>query len=479
MTGSKVFISYSWTSADHKNWVLELATNLRQSGVDAILDKWDLREGHDAYAFMEQMVSDESISKVVIVSDKAYAEKSNAREGGAGTEAQIISSEIYAKQDQNKFAVAVTEISETGTPYVPAYYKSRIHIDFSDPTKFAEKFDQLLRWIADKPIHKKPELGRLPQYITEPEAAVVLATSAAQRRAVAAIKNGETYAYPATKEYMGLFVKEMEKFRLPKDFDQLSDDVLNNLQSFVPYRDEFLEVVRAIAGYTQGDNYGDLIHGFFEQVHRYFSSPEVQGGYREIDFDNFKFLVHELFLHVGAELISARTFSLFNVLLQRPYYFATREQQGNNPIRTYTDFRCYLPLFEFRKQKLKQNRLSLVADMIRDRCGGSGTHFNAIMQVDFLLFLRSDPTGDNSFNQWYPDTLVYSKNYGNGFELFQRSRSVAFFETIRPLLDGASKDDLEKLVENYNANQEALPRGDIGHISPASLMGLKNLCTMP
>jgi len=38
---------------------------LRESGVDVILDKWDLREGHDAYAFMEKMVTDPQIKKVL------------------------------------------------------------------------------------------------------------------------------------------------------------------------------------------------------------------------------------------------------------------------------------------------------------------------------------------------------------------------------------------------------------------------------
>jgi TIR domain len=57
MTAPKLFISYSWSNAEHEQWVVNLATELRDSGVDVILDKWDLKEGHDAIAFMEQMVT--------------------------------------------------------------------------------------------------------------------------------------------------------------------------------------------------------------------------------------------------------------------------------------------------------------------------------------------------------------------------------------------------------------------------------------
>jgi len=60
----KIFISYSWSSAQREQWVLNFATELRDSSVDVILDKWDLKEGNDANAFMEQMVTDPEIKKV-------------------------------------------------------------------------------------------------------------------------------------------------------------------------------------------------------------------------------------------------------------------------------------------------------------------------------------------------------------------------------------------------------------------------------
>ena len=214
MTTTKAFISYSWSSPEHEDWVLRLATDLRESGVDAILDKWDLKEGHEANAFMEMMVADPTIRKVIIVSDRVYVEKSNARTGGAGTEAQIISGEIFAKQDQDKFVAVVVEKDENGKHYLPAYYTSRIFIDFSDESRFSDSFDQLLRWIADKPMHKKPELGKLPTYLSEEEATVMLSTNSASRRAMDALTNSRAHAFPATKEYLELFTSEIEKFRL-------------------------------------------------------------------------------------------------------------------------------------------------------------------------------------------------------------------------------------------------------------------------
>jgi hypothetical protein len=86
----RVFISYSWTSPNHERWVMDLATQLVESGVDVILDKWNLREGNHAYKFMESMVTDSKVTKVIIVSDKRYAEKADNRKGGLGAESQRV-----------------------------------------------------------------------------------------------------------------------------------------------------------------------------------------------------------------------------------------------------------------------------------------------------------------------------------------------------------------------------------------------------
>ena len=100
----KVFLSYSWSSPEHTEWVLELAGRLRDpGGVEVVLDRWHLRPGQDKYNFMEQMVQDETVRKVLMICDRAYTEKADARKGGVGDETQIISSEVYKSVDQKKF----------------------------------------------------------------------------------------------------------------------------------------------------------------------------------------------------------------------------------------------------------------------------------------------------------------------------------------------------------------------------------------
>jgi len=249
MKNPKVFISYSWSNHKHEEWVINLATELRQDGVDIILDKWDLKEGHDAVAFMEKMVTDPEITKVIIVCDRIYAEKADKRKGGVGTETQIVSKEIYDKVQQDKFVVVISEKNESGEPYLPTYYKSRIYIDLSEPDTYEENYKKLLRWIYDEPLYKKPELGKKPDFSSDSQT-VSLGTALYFRRAIDAIQNAKPYAHGALNEYFENFALNLEKFRIKEYEGEFDDAVIKNIETFLPYRNEAIKIIEIIARLT-------------------------------------------------------------------------------------------------------------------------------------------------------------------------------------------------------------------------------------
>ena len=158
MKNPRVFISYSWHPEENKIRVEQLARRLMSDGVDVTLDVWSLKDGQDKYVFMEKMVTDSDINKVLIICNKDYAEKADSRKGGVGTESTIMSDEIYSKADQTKFLPVVFEKDNDGMIYKPHFLKSRIHIDMSSDDCYEMGYDQLLRDIFDKPLIKKPAL---------------------------------------------------------------------------------------------------------------------------------------------------------------------------------------------------------------------------------------------------------------------------------------------------------------------------------
>jgi hypothetical protein len=63
---------------------------------------------------MESMVTDSTVTKVVMICDQKHTTKSNSRSGGAGIEAQIITPELYSKSEQDKFVAVVKERDAEG-----------------------------------------------------------------------------------------------------------------------------------------------------------------------------------------------------------------------------------------------------------------------------------------------------------------------------------------------------------------------------
>src|SRR5258707_9625619 len=96
----KVFISYAWEN-DVKIWVLDLATRLRQDGVEAILDQWALVPGDQLTQFMERAIRESDF--VVFICTPTYKRKSDRRKGGVGYEGGIITGEVFAKNNHRKF----------------------------------------------------------------------------------------------------------------------------------------------------------------------------------------------------------------------------------------------------------------------------------------------------------------------------------------------------------------------------------------
>lgn len=157
MSVPKVFISYSHDTLDHKKWVLDLATRLRSSGIDAIIDQWELSPGDDLPHFMETHLA--SSDRVLMVCTERYVEKANSGSGGVGYEKMIVTSELLSQIDSNK---VIPIIRQEGSNDVPTFLKTKLYIDFSKDDDYEYSFDELVRTIHGSPLFKKPEIGNNP-----------------------------------------------------------------------------------------------------------------------------------------------------------------------------------------------------------------------------------------------------------------------------------------------------------------------------
>lgn len=163
----KVFISYAWGNEDYQDKVLAFATQLMEDGIDVILDKWSLHEGNDTYAFMEKSVTDNTITNVLILLDPNYTKKADGRNGGVGTETQIISSEVYNKVDQEKFIPIVFEKDGRGEVCRPQYLKNLLYFDLSNEEDYYSEYQRLVKSLYGIKVIRKPMLGTKPPWVDE------------------------------------------------------------------------------------------------------------------------------------------------------------------------------------------------------------------------------------------------------------------------------------------------------------------------
>jgi hypothetical protein len=160
-----VFVSYSWDSDDHKNWVRQLAERLVSNGVHVHLDQWDVQYGESLTQFMEEKIPESDF--MLIICTPSYATKSTQRQGGVGYEAQIVSARIAACIPRSKFVPIIRngglKPNESDCA-IPPHFQGILTVDMRQDAQYATMFENLLRHIYGQPAVMRPPLGNPPNF---------------------------------------------------------------------------------------------------------------------------------------------------------------------------------------------------------------------------------------------------------------------------------------------------------------------------
>jgi hypothetical protein len=472
----RAFVSYSWSSPAHEAWVELLASELAQAGVDVVLDKWDLLEGHDTHAFMEKMVSDPSVTHVLLISDAVYATKADTRAGGVGTEAQILSPSLYGKVSQTKIVAVVRERRSDGTPCLPTYYGARKYIDMSNDDDRALTFDRLLRWLHGKPLHLKPTIGVRPTYLDAPAPEPIVGDLSLQKKALDALRSGKPNALALVEDYFTACVRGVEALRIPGASQPGFDDrLIKCIGDFRPSRDAIVEVIGTLFRHDRSAEGIEKVHRLLEGLLPYCDVPSGTSSYNNLDFDNFKCITHEMFLITMALALQRERFDAASVLLGQPYFIQSSPRGG---AKTMTYMRFRQPIHTLIERGQRGQRSSLWADLLKDRAVGASVDFRAMMQADFFVFLRSAADALSASGQsrlWWPETLLYAESYEGAFEIFARSESGAYFGRLKSALGVRSKADLENVHKAFSDSRLRLPTWDFHEVDVAAHLGIEKL----
>lgn len=436
----KVFISYSWTSDEHVEKVINLAKYLVLNGIDTIIDKWDLKAGNDKYQFMEKMVNDDSVDKVLMILDSGYKEKADKRIGGVGVETQIISSPLYEHNEKSKFLPVSFEKDNNGDPYLPAFVSSRLYIDLSgEGSDYSTGLEQLLRTIYQLPDQKKPELGKRPEYLTN-ETLNTFQVEYKANEIEAATSNNPGRVSNLVKNFLDLLIDESEEYLVKEGQENIQNAIIGKINELSEIRKSYIKAIESLLQCSK-ESFSYVITFFEDMNNKIEDLQRTPLGLHEYQLESNEFLIHELFLITVSKLIKFEEWKLLKDLITYKYEY---KRLGTNYSFIY--LRPYLKSLEKYKALDGGQVPSVSGKLIKDRTK-STRELMEIVDGDLFLHYVSkfDKSGEILQNSWFPETYI-NFEYGYKMKVISKMKSKKYVDKLLPIFE-IDFNTLIKLVD--------------------------------
>ena len=431
----KVFVSYSWAG---KARAKRIADFLRaECGVDVVIDIYHLKPGQNKYAFMQRIVDDASIDRVLVLCDQAYQERANNFEGGVGDEATIISPKIYKDAKQTKFLPVVMEKDDEGNPYIPTFADGRIYFDLSDPKTYDQELKRLVRELYNLPTDREPPLGGRPKWLDFPAVDTSMAEERAKAMAQLVRKNpdADTLMVKAADDLLrvlnglaGLSNTDIDLPALIAQTEPIRNTLVDILDSYVQLPEcNGEQIAQLLESLNNGIAPRDDVNSpFFQELN-----------------ETYQFFFWESWLCAAAIIIHYEKFKCLRQLLNRTYF--VRKMLGTcndrEPIG-YSFFRPYLSRLEeyYRNQIKEQRPITLAGRILVNRLYPPLITKSSLVNSDLVLshlsiaFARQD-------DPWYPTLAPYWHSAGRDV-IWTKAVSKAFCEKLYPLFESCSIDEV-------------------------------------
>lgn len=451
-----VFVSYSWSSQEYVDKVVRFVQDLRRSGVEVRFDQLDLTEGQNKYHFMERMLSDPEVDRVLILCDPSYAEKADSKRAGVGAETLIITPEVYENAEQSRIIPVIME-RENGLVRVPIYLRGSLYFDLSGPDR-AFHFQRLVRRLHGRPDLEREPLGERPAYVDDTRPA--LRTGAALDIFIDTVDRGAKNPNLRLREFCGSLFDALGDLTAPptdREAPTVADEwIVAAIADTEPYRAEYLRAVLYIADQDEPEPFLGELHRLFERLTAARLNRSLACYGNETDATPLGFVTREFFLYTVGALLDRGHVRATRVLF-RPLQIASSAGASGTLLRSFSALDPTLrPLDVHRNHRLGLRSRSLSGSMMRERLADAGLPFDALVQADVVAWVR-DALDPNEDRNWYPTLLAVSPNT-EALPLFVRAARHTVFVELGALL---GVRDAEELRTRLNAIPEGrLPEPD-------------------
>lgn len=184
----------------------------------------------------------------------------------------------------------------------------------------------------NKPAYPKTQIGKPPAFLDE--TAVLLPTRSKATRAIDHLQKGSDLSNSALADYLETFSENVESLRLDGSSAQPFDHaVVDSVDAFLPYRDQFIHVMKVLARHNPKPQHIATVKLFLERMLVYCFPLPTMHSHQPEWFDNYKFIVHELFLYTVAIFIKHQCFSSVDELVRGGFYVGNLNQFSHEPMQ--------------------------------------------------------------------------------------------------------------------------------------------------
>jgi hypothetical protein len=189
-------------------------------------------------------------------------------------------------------------------------------------------------------------------------------------------------------------VQELTPKLVRENGNEWDDALVEAIGQTRPLVEDFARVADAAAAQDSRVAVLGLFKGFAPLFTQYTLEPGTYGGFNEVQFDLPKFVGHELMVTLFSALIGEGRWKIVADLCREPIIIpnATRRFSNESSV-TYLYASEHIKLLEYRNDRLKLNRVSLHADLLKGRheAGrlGEFSHWRNFQDADVFLYLRS------------------------------------------------------------------------------------------
>lgn len=159
------FVSYAWESAEHQTWVRTmLVDGLRERGVAALMDVYELRYGDDLDQFMADTI--QKCDFVIVVCTPTYAERAKNFTGGVGKE-RICIERKFSAGGAAQHLIPVLRAGEPAESIPPFVGSSIYYADMRVDEAVVAALDELQGACYGRPVMQAPPVAPPPAWAVE------------------------------------------------------------------------------------------------------------------------------------------------------------------------------------------------------------------------------------------------------------------------------------------------------------------------